>query len=96
MPHRVLLEEQVQANLQKGEHVRDYIHLRLHVDFCKPSDTDILAYLNLQRWPVASEYDWIDAKVASTPSTLSIGNSIDAIDIVVRNPLEWLTPLDRP
>ncbi|KAL5072377.1 hypothetical protein RYX36_011361 [Vicia faba] len=62
MPHRVLLEEEVQVNLKRREHAMDFIQFRLQTGGRDPSDADVLEHLNLQNRSDAFEYDWVDKK----------------------------------
>lgn len=74
--------------MQRSEHAKDYIQLSLLKNGCESSNRDMLAYLNLQSR--LTEYVWVDEKVASSFSTLSTEATIDVVDIMVSNSLEWL------
>lgn len=94
MPHCVLSEEEVRANLQSWKHVRNFIQACLQTISCKPNDIEMLEHLNLRRWLVGSEYDWINARVVNTYLVLIIEVTLHDVDIMVGDPSEWLVLLE--
>lgn len=57
MPHCILSEEEVHANLRMRECTKDFIQFCLQTIDCEPSDAKVLEHLNFLSWPGASEYD---------------------------------------
>lgn len=47
MPHHVLSKDEVHANMQRREHARDFIQIRMQTEGYEPSDTEVLGHLNL-------------------------------------------------
>lgn len=66
MPHHVLSKDEVHANMQRREHARDFIQIRMQTEGYEPSDTEVLEHLNLWNWSDAPMYDRVDEKVAYT------------------------------
>lgn len=61
----------------------------MNTDNCDPTDAEVNAYLDLQDRPGKMDYEWIDAKVESTPYIQITKTIIDVTRIVVGDPLEW-------
>lgn len=53
----VLTEEEIEVNRKRREHAKDYIQLLLKIDNCEPNDANVNAYLDLQEWSDATEYE---------------------------------------
>lgn len=89
IPHCILSEEEVHANLRMRECTRDFIQFCLQTIDCESSDAKVLEHLNFLNWLGASEYDWMDEKVTSISSALSTKVVLRDYDIMFGDSLEW-------
>lgn len=89
MPPPILTKEEIQANQQRREHVKNFIQIFLKTNNSEPKDAEVKAHLDFRSSSDTEKLDWVDAEVTNTPFVMNIGAVIEVTCIMVCNPLEW-------
>lgn len=89
MPSPILIGEEIQANQQRREHAKRFIHLFLKTNNYESNEVEVKAHFDLWSRSNIQKLYRVYVEVISTPFVRSTGPAIEFVYIVVGNPLKW-------